>query len=86
MDTEAVAGVVDELARMLRADGADLLLLEADPQTLRVRLQLRFDDVTCAECVLAPDELARTINDAIARRVPGEFELLLDDPRRSGEH
>ncbi|MGZ4689693.1 MAG: hypothetical protein ACXVKA_06500 [Acidimicrobiia bacterium] len=81
MDPEAVAVAVDELARMLRADGADLLLLEADPTTLRVRLELRIDDVSCAECILAPDELARTISAAITRRVPGEFELQLDDPR-----
>jgi hypothetical protein len=83
MDPSAVAGAVAELARMLRADGADLLLVEADPRTLRIRLELRFDDVSCAECVLAPDELARTVTDAIRRRVPGEFELLLDDPRGS---
>ena len=44
--------------------------------------KLRFDDVSCAECVLAPDELVRTVTEAIGRRVPGEFELLLDDPRR----
>ena len=67
---------------MLRADGADLLLLEADPKTLRVRLEVRFDNVSCAECVLAPDELVRTVTEAIGRRVPGEFELILDDPRR----
>ncbi len=73
---------VEELARMLRADGADLLLLEADPRTLRVRLEVRFDNVTCAECVLAPDELVRTVTEAIGRRVPGEFELVLEDPRR----
>ncbi len=73
---------VEELARMLRADGADLLLIEADPRTLRVRLEVRFDNVTCAECVLAPDELVRTVTEAIGRRVPGEFELVLEDPRR----
>lgn len=73
---------VEELARMLRADGADLLLLEADPTTLRVRLEVRFDNVSCAECVLAPDELVRTVTEAIGRRVPGEFELVLEDPRR----
>jgi hypothetical protein len=82
MDLAAVTSAVDELARMLRADGADLMLLEADPTTLRIRLALRFDDVSCAACVLAPAELARTVNEAISRRVPGEFELLLDDPRR----
>lgn len=73
---------VEELARMLRADGADLLLLEADPTTLRVRLEVRFDNVSCAECVLAPNELVRTVTEAIGRRVPGEFELVLEDPRR----
>jgi hypothetical protein len=82
VDAQAVTDAVEELARMLRADGADLLLLEADPTTLRVRLEVRFDNVSCAECVLAPDELVRTVAEAIGRRVPGEFELVLEDPRR----
>lgn len=82
MDADAVAVAVDEVGRMLRADGADLLLIEADPKTLRVRLELRFDDVSCADCILAPEQLAETISAAIGRRVPGEFELVLDDPRR----
>ena len=66
---------------MLRADGGDLVLVDADPKTLRIRLALRFDDVSCADCILPPAELARTIGAAIGRRVPGEFELVLDDPR-----
>ncbi len=82
MDTDAVARAVDEVGRILRADGADLLLVEADPKTLRVRLELRFDDVSCEECILAPDQLAETVQAAISRRVPGEFELVLADPRR----
>jgi hypothetical protein len=82
VDTDAVASAVDEVGRMLRADGADLLLVEANPSTLRIRLELRFDDVSCAECVLAPDQLAQTIDAAISRRVPGEFDLVVDDPRR----
>jgi len=77
-----VARAVDEVGRILRADGADLLLVEADPKTLRVRLELRFDDVSCEECILAPDQLAETVQAAISRRVPGEFELVLADPRR----
>jgi hypothetical protein len=82
VDTEAVAQAVDEVGRILRADGADLLLVEADPKTLRVRLELRFDDVSCEECILPPDQLAETVQAAIGRRVPGEFELVLADPRR----
>ena len=77
-----MAGAVDEVGRILRADGADLLLIEADPKTLRVRLELKLDDVSCEDCILPPDQLAETVNAAITRRVPGEFELLLADPRR----
>jgi hypothetical protein len=83
MDAGAVQDALDEVARMLRADGADLVVGEIDPKTRRVRLALRFDDVRCEECVLPPDDLARTVQAAIERRVPDEFELLLDDPRRT---
>ena len=82
MDPEQVAEAVDEVGRVLRADGADLLLLDADPTTLRIRLELRLDGVECTDCVLPPDQLAATITQAIHRRMPGEFELVLDDPRR----
>jgi Fe-S cluster biogenesis protein NfuA len=81
VDTEAVAAAVDEVGRILRADGGDLVLVEANPKTARVTLTLRFDDVGCEDCILPPDQLAETINAAISRRVPGEFELVLDDPR-----
>jgi len=81
MDPQGVADAVDEVGRVLRADGADLLLVEADPKTLRIRLRLRLDRVECADCVLPPGQLAETVTQAIRRRVPGEFELLLEDPR-----
>ena len=83
MDPAVVVAAVDELAGFLRADGADLLVREADPRTARVHLALVLDDVTCAACVLAPDELRETIADALQRRITGEFELVLDDPRRA---
>jgi len=81
MDPGRVADAVDEVARVLRADGADLLLLEAEPKTLRIHLELRLDDVSCDDCVLPPAQLAATVTQAIQQRVPGEFELVLDDPR-----
>jgi hypothetical protein len=83
MDPALVVAAVDELAGFLRADGADLLVREADPRTARVHLALVLDDVTCADCVLAPDELRDTIADGLQRRIAGEFELVLDDPRRA---
>jgi hypothetical protein len=82
-DRAAVAAAVDELAAFLRADGADLLVRDADPKTDRIHLALVVEDVTCAECVLPPDELHTTIADGLQRRIPGEFELILDDPRRA---
>jgi hypothetical protein len=81
-DPDAVAEAVEEVGRIVRADGGDLVLVAADPTTLRVSLALRLDDVTCAECVLPPDQLCETIAAAIARRVRGEFELVVADPRR----
>ena len=82
MDPVVVAAAVDELAGFLRADGADLLVREANPKTARVHLALVLDGVTCADCVLPPDELRDTVADALRRRIPDEFELVLDDPRR----
>jgi hypothetical protein len=80
-DGAAITAAVDELAGFLRADGADLIVAEANPKTARIRLALVLDDVTCADCILPPAELRDTIARALERRVPGEFELLLDDPR-----
>ena len=81
LDDPAVAAAVDEIGRFLRADGADLLLVEANPKTARIHLRLVLDTVGCEECVLPPAELRETITDALQRRVTGEFELWLDDPR-----
>jgi Fe-S cluster biogenesis protein NfuA len=81
MDHDAVVEAVDEVARILRADGADLELREADPKTARIHLVLILESVSCAECVLPPQMLFETIEQSLQRRVPGEFELVLDDPR-----
>ena len=82
LDPTAVAEAVDEVGRIIRADGGDLVLVAADPVTLRISLALDLSGVSCEDCVLPPDQLRETIAAAIARRVPGEFELVLADPRR----
>jgi Fe-S cluster biogenesis protein NfuA len=76
-----VTNAVDEVARILRADGADLTIVDADPRTARVRLELVLDSVSCADCVLPPPMLFDTIEQSLHQRVAGEFELMLDDPR-----
>jgi hypothetical protein len=83
IDHDRVAAAVDELADFLRADGADLVLRDANPKTARVHLSLVLDDVSCADCILPPDDLRDTIAAALARRITDEFELVLDDPRRA---
>jgi hypothetical protein len=83
VDPDAVAAAVDEVARILRADGADLTLLDANPKTARIRLALVLDAVSCEECVLPPDMLYETVEQSLQRRIRGEFELVLDDPRRA---
>jgi hypothetical protein len=83
VDDDAIASAVAELSRMLRADGGDLVLVSADSKIDRITLQLVLDDVSCEECVLPPDQLFETVQQSLARRVPGEFELVIDDPRRT---
>jgi Fe-S cluster biogenesis protein NfuA len=83
LDHQAVTVAVDEVARILRADGADLKLIEANAKTARIHLALVLDSVSCEECVLPPDMLYETVEQSLQRRVAGEFELVLDDPRRT---
>jgi len=81
MDNESVMLAVDEVGRILRADGAELLLIEANPKTARVHLRLVLETVGCEECILPTAMLRETITESLQRRIVGEFELVLDDPR-----
>lgn len=81
MDTTAVHEALEVLARMLRADGADLRVLSVDPGTDRVEVALDLEGVGCLDCVLPPEHLRAVIDDSIGRVVPTEFELVLHDPR-----
>lgn len=82
MDESTVTAAVEELRRPLRADGADLVLIRADPRTAVVELRLELDGVTCRDCVLPPDRLADVVESVLRRGIPEEFELVLHDPRR----
>jgi len=82
VDESAIGEAVEEMAVLLRSDGADLTLVEANPKTARIELRLELADAECAECVLPADLLEQMISEALMRRVRGEFELVLVDPRR----
>jgi hypothetical protein len=82
MDGDAVGAAVEELGAVLRLDGADLHLVDADPKTARIEVRLELEDADCADCIMPPELLEQMIGDAISRRVRGEFELIVRDPRR----
>jgi hypothetical protein len=81
MDVAAVREAVAEMAGVLQADGADLVLVRADPATARIEVRLEIDGADCRDCVLPAPQLELVVADAIRRRVPTEFELVVDDPR-----
>jgi Fe-S cluster biogenesis protein NfuA len=84
MDPDAVAATVEELARVLRADGGDLVLVDANTRRATISLRLVLDQVSCEACVLPPDMLFDTVQQSLADCVRDEFELVIDDPRRAG--
>ena len=44
-------------------------------------LRLDIEDASCVECILPPEHLRTVISDAVSKRVPSEFELIVHDPR-----
>ena len=82
MNTSEVAAAVDEVAGLLRLDGADLVLVAADAGLDRIDVRVVLDGVECLDCVLPPEQLRATIEQSIQRRAPGEYELRVDDPRQ----
>jgi Fe-S cluster biogenesis protein NfuA len=82
MKVADVEAAVEEMAVLLRLDGADLDMITADPKTARVEVALVMSGVECEDCVMPTEMLEQMISDAVARRVREEFELVLRDPRR----
>ena len=70
IDTHAVDEAVHELDAMVRADGARLALVAADPATARVEVALDLSQVDCLECVLPPQFLEQMLTHALAQRCP----------------
>jgi Fe-S cluster biogenesis protein NfuA len=81
MDHRAVSTAVDEMASLLRQDGADLRLVRIDEKIDRIELALDIEDANCVDCILPPAVLLSTVDAALRRRIVQEFEVLIDDPR-----
>ena len=72
-DPDAVAEAVDEVGRIIRADGGDLVLVAADPVTLRISLALDLSGVSFLDstiCGILVGEAKRR------RRAGGELVLV----------
>lgn len=51
MDEQVVAEAVDEVCDLVRADGAVLTLVAADPRTARIEVSLDLSAVICLDCI-----------------------------------
>jgi hypothetical protein len=79
-----VAAALESARALVTSDGADLILVAADPRTARIELRLDVGGAHCetGACVLPGEMLRPLIEAALAQKLDGEFELRLDDPRR----
>jgi N-dimethylarginine dimethylaminohydrolase len=80
VEPAALDAGVDELRALLRADGADLHIVDTGPA--RVHLTLDLTNVECAECVLPPELLDQMVREGLRRRVGPGLDVVFDDPRR----
>jgi hypothetical protein len=79
---ESIAAAVDEAGVLLRADGADLHLVDFDADAGAVRVAVDISGSNCVECIIPPDLLAVMLTDAINRHLDATVEVSVDDPRR----
>src|SRR5690348_14633018 len=76
-----VERAVAEQAELLRADGADLHLVDADLAAARLSLRLDLDGVACVDCVMPPQRLRDLVQGGIGRSLRSEIDVEIDDPR-----
>jgi Fe-S cluster biogenesis protein NfuA len=81
VDVAAVGATVHELGAVLRADGGDLVLVDADPGTARIQVAVVLDGVSCDDCIMPPAHLREVVDARLRAAVGEEFELVLVDPR-----
>lgn len=78
--TETTIEPALERARaIIRLDGADFNLLSIDDDT--VRLGLRLDGASCAECVLPRAYLESLVLDMMRKESADVTAVVIDDPR-----
>jgi Fe-S cluster biogenesis protein NfuA len=81
MDITKVAAAAEELRALVGGDGADLWLVRVDAVSQQVEFQLDLSAAGCGDCVLPPSALKDMVDATIKRSVPGDYAVLVDDPR-----
>jgi len=81
--TSALEEAIEDLAELLRADGATLQTIAVDAVAPSVELTISFDGVDCEDCVLPPDRLLDTASLVISKHAGARVGVILHDPRRT---
>lgn len=80
---QAIEAAVEAARVVVRGDGADLVLVDADEKRGEVRLRLDVANLHCDDgtCLLPGRMLSGMIAAQLQEHLDGEFELVLEDPR-----
>jgi Fe-S cluster biogenesis protein NfuA len=81
---ETIEAALEEARALVRSDGADFELVEANEKAARIVLRLDVSNASCetGTCVMPGAMLEPLVAEAIGRHVVGEFELQILDPRQ----
>ncbi len=83
MSETGIDAAVAELNEIVRLDGAELLIVEASPQSIRLALDLSRS--SCPECVV-PKELMLGILSSKLADVDPDIHIELNDPRENPDY
>lgn len=80
---QSIDDAVEAARSVVRGDGADLVLVEANEKRARIELCLDVSNLHCdnGACLLPGHLLEPMIMARLKDHVDGEFELRLQDPR-----
>ena len=80
---QAIDAGVEAARTVVKGDGADLILVNADAKRGRIELKLDVTNLTCTDgtCLLPGRLLEGMITSKLQEHIEGAFELRLEDPR-----
>ena len=80
---ESIDAAVEAARSVVRGDGADLTLVEANEKRGQIELRLDVSNLHCEDgtCLLPGHMLEGMIMAKLQDHIDGEFELRLEDPR-----